>query len=274
MSSTPAENQPDATSPAIAALDWRVSVQHWTYRRVPLFDGLALAAEVGLRCFEPRSILSLDARRPGVNADENMPDDARRELRARADDLGISFPSVYADFSGEPDQAKRALDFWKDLGVQDVVSEPPPASVGAIHELFAERGMRLALHNHQRTKSEYWHPLIVGDHYKNRGPHIGACADVGQWTRSNLNPVECLRQLHGRLVSFHLKDVLIKGDLDCRNTVIGEGAAECGACLRELKSLGYRGLISIDFEHDTPELQSDMRKNIAFIDTIARGIRG
>lgn len=273
MESIPVINT-KSTSPAIAALGWRVSVQHWTYRRVPLFDALALAAEVGLCCFEPRSVLPLDARRPCVNADETMPEDARRELRARSKNLGISFPSVYADFTGDPEQAKRALDFWKELGVQDVVSEPPPASVGLIHELFAERGMRLALHNHQRRKSDYWHPLIVGDHYKNRGAHIGACADVGQWTRSNLNPVECLRQLQGRLVSVHLKDVLTKGDLDCRNTVIGEGAAECGACLAELRALGYRGLVSIDFEHDTPELQSDMRRNIEFIDTIARSLQG
>jgi sugar phosphate isomerase/epimerase len=270
--STPAPSSatPDATTPAIAALGWRVSVQNWTYRRVPLFDGLALAAEVGLRCFEPRSILKLDARRPGQNVDETMPDEARRELRARIDDLGISFPSVYADFNGQPDQAKRLLDFWQAFGVRDVVSEPPPKSVAMIQEEFAARGMRLALHNHQRTKSEYWHPFIVTDHCKDLGPHIGACCDVGQWTRSNLSPIESLRQLRGRQISFHLKDVLTKGDLDCRNTVIGEGAAECAACLAELKDHGYRGLVSIDFEHDTPDLQSDMRKNIAFIDTIAR----
>ena len=261
---------PDATTPAIAALGWRVSVQHWTYRRVPLFDSLAMAAEVGLRHFEPRSILKLDAKRPGQNADETMPDDARRELRARIDDLGLTFPSVYADFSGQPDQAKRALDFWQEFGVRDVVSEPPPKSVAMLQELFAERGMRLALHNHQRTKSEYWHPFIVTDHCKDLGRHIGACCDVGQWTRSNLSPIESLRHLRGRQISFHLKDVLTKGDLDCRNTVIGEGAAECAACLAELKNVGYHGLVSVDFEHDTPELQDDMRKNIAFIDAIAR----
>lgn len=28
--------------------------------------------------------------------------DARKELKARADDLGISFPSVFADFNGKP----------------------------------------------------------------------------------------------------------------------------------------------------------------------------
>jgi sugar phosphate isomerase/epimerase len=253
-----------------AKLGWKISVQHWTYRRVPLFEGLEMAAAVGLRCFEPRSILKLDAGRPSLNANEDMPDDARRELQSRIGDLGISFPSVFADFNGQPDQAKRLLEFWKSLGTEVVVCEPPVKSFDMLEPLFAEYGMQLAIHNHQRGKSDYWHPDIVLDHAKNRGKQVGACCDVGQWTRSDLKPVECLRKLKDRMISFHLKDVLTMGDLDCRNTVIGEGAADCANCLKELKNLGYRALVTIDFEHDTPALQEDMTQNIAFIEEQAR----
>ena len=257
--------------PHSARLGWTISVQHWTYRRAPLFEGLEMAAKVGLRCFEPRSILKLDAKRPGLNADENMPDDATKELKARAGDLGIAFPSAFADFNGKPDQAKRMLAFWKDLGVEVIVAEPSPKSIDMLEPLFAEYGMRLAIHNHQRGRSDYWHPDIVLDHTRMRGKQIGACCDVGQWARSDLKPVECLRKIgRDRMISFHLKDVLTMGDLDCRNTVIGEGAADCANCLKELHALNYRALITIDFEHDTPKLQEDMLKNIAFIEDQAR----
>jgi sugar phosphate isomerase/epimerase len=104
----------------------------------------------------------------------------------------------------------------------------------------------------------------------NRGKRIGACTDVGQWARSNLDPVECLRKLEGRVLSFHLKDVLRKGDLNCRNTVIGEGQADCANTLKELKRQGYQGVIVIDFEHDTPALQEDMARNIGFTEEQAR----
>jgi sugar phosphate isomerase/epimerase len=230
-----------------------------------------MAAKVGLRCFEPRSILKLDAKRPGVNADENMPEDAKKELKSRAHDLGISFTSSFADFNGQPDQAKRMLEFWKSLGTEVIVTEPSIKSIDMLEPLFAEYGMTLALHNHQRGKSEYWHPDIVLDHAKKRGWQIGACCDVGQWTRSDLKPVECLRKIGlDRMISFHLKDVLTMGDLDCRNTVIGDGAADCANCLKEIHSLGYKALVTIDFEHDTPALQDDMVKNIAFIEEQAR----
>jgi L-ribulose-5-phosphate 3-epimerase len=85
---------------------------------------------------------------------------------------------------------------------------------------------------------------------------------------------DCLRTLEDRIISFHLKDVLKKGDLHSRNTVIGEGQADCANTLKELKRQGYRGVVVIDFEHDTPALQEDMANNIAFIEEQARRLLG
>jgi len=259
-----------AGQPHAAKLGWQVSVQHYTYRRFPLFEALGKAAAVGLRHIEVRSNLKLDSNRPGVNADENMPDDARKELKARLADTGLSIPSVFADFTGDPDQAKRLFEFWKEFGAEIIVAEPLGELIGVLEELCEEHAMRLALHNHQKGQSRYWSPEIVLEVCANHSERIGACADGGQWARSGLDPVECLRQLQGRIITFHLKDVLKKGDLNSRNTVIGEGQADCANTLKELKRLGYQGLITIDFEHDTPALQEDMARNVAFVEEQAR----
>ncbi|MGE5294542.1 MAG: sugar phosphate isomerase/epimerase family protein, partial [Solirubrobacterales bacterium] len=96
------------------------------------------------------------------------------------------------------------------------------------------------------------------------------CCDGGQWARSGLDPVECLRQLQGRILSFHLKDIAKKGAPQSRNTVIGEGEADCAKTLKELRRLDYKGLITIDFEYDTPALQEDMTKNVAFLEDQAK----
>ncbi len=76
------------------------------------------SATVGLRYFEVRSNLKLGTKWLGKNADEAMPDDARKEFKARIADLGLSIPSVFADFSGKHDQAKRLFEFWKDIGTE------------------------------------------------------------------------------------------------------------------------------------------------------------
>ncbi len=256
--------------PNAAKLGWGVSVQQWTYRRFSLFEALDKVAAVGLRHLEIRTILRLDDKRPGMKADENMPADARKDLKARLADRGISLPSVYADFSGKPDQAKRLFEFWKDFGTEVIVTEPTAGPVDVIDTLCGEYEMRVGVHNHQKGQSEYWRPETVLELCEHRSPRFGAACDGGQWARSGLDPVACLEKLQGRIITFHLKDVLKKGELNSRNTVIGEGEADCARTLKELKRLGYKGLITIDFEHDTPTLQEDMASNIAFVEDQAR----
>ncbi|MDI6451332.1 sugar phosphate isomerase/epimerase family protein [Anaerobaca lacustris] len=257
--------QPNATK-----LGWKMSVQQYTYRRFTLFEALEKAAAVGLRYFEVRSNLKMGPTWPGKDANEAMPEDARKEFKARIADLGLAIPSVFADFHGGLGQAKRLFEFWKGFGTEVIVAEPPEGSFDMLEKLCEEYTMRLALHNHQKGQSKYWSPDIVLEVCANRSERIGACADGGQWARSGLDPVECLRKLQGRIITFHLKDVLKKGDLNSRNTVIGEGQADCANTLKELKRLGYQGLITIDFEHDTPALQEDMARNVAFVDEQAR----
>ncbi len=99
---------------------------------------------------------------------------------------------------------------------------------------------------------------------------MGACADAGQWARSGLDPVESLRKVKDRLISFHLKDIEKKNQPSSRNTVFGEGEGDFPKVLKELKLMGYRGLTTIDFEHDTPALQEDMARNVSYMEEQAK----
>ncbi|RJP20088.1 MAG: sugar phosphate isomerase/epimerase [Candidatus Omnitrophota bacterium] len=260
----------NSTTPFAEKLGWQVSVQHYTYRRFPLFEALDKVAEVGLRHIEIRSNLKLDANKPDINSDEKMPNDAIKKLKATLNDKGISVPSVFVDFTGNPDQAKRIFDFWKGFDTEILVAEPPADCFDLLEELCDEYKMRLAVHNHQKGRSEYWSPEIVLEVCKDRSDSIGACCDDGQWVRSGLDPVECLNKLKGRINNFHLKDVAQKGNPDSPNTIVGQGQANNAKSLQALMKLGYQGLIVIDFEHDTPDLQEDMARNIAFIEKQAQ----
>ncbi len=259
-----------SSTPSAEKLGWRASVQHFTYRRLGLFDALDKAAALGLRHIEVRSNVKLDARRPGLLANEEMPADTRKELKALLAARGMSIPSVFADFTGSPDQAKRVFELGQELGAEILVAEPPAEAFDMIEKLCEEYRMPLAIHNHQKGASAYWSPEQVLAVCRNRSARLGACCDGGQWARSGLDPVECLRQLRGRILSFHLKDIARKGDPQSRNTVMGEGEADCAKTLKELRRLGYQGLITIDFEYDTPALQEDMARNVAFLEEQAR----
>ena len=46
------------------------------------------------------------------------------------------------------------------------------------------------------------------------------------------------------------------------------------AVLKELKRQGYKGLMTIEYEEDTPALQDDMVKNVAFVESVAKELGG
>ena len=258
------------STPYMEKLGWQLSVQLYTYRRFPLFEALDKVAELGIRHIEPLTALKVDAKRPDVRANEDLPADVRKELKTMLAERGMFLSSIFANFTGKPDQAKRLFDFCKEMGTGTIVAEPPADALDLIEKLCDEYRINVAFHNHARGQSPYWKPEQVLAACQNRTEPHGRLCDAGQWARSGLDPVESLRKMKGRIVSFHLKDIAKKNEPSSRNTVFGEGEGDFANVLKELKRLGYRGLTTIDFEHDTPALQEDMARNVAFVEDQAK----
>src|SRR3546814_14205632 len=81
---------------------------------------------------------------------------------------------------------------------------------------------KLAIHNHP-LPSGYWHPKLISTLLKDRSPLMGACADIGHWVRSGLDPIECLQLLEGRVISFHIKDMNTIGVRSAHDVPWGTG---------------------------------------------------
>ena len=262
--------QVELSTPYMEKLGWHLSVQLYTYRRYPLFEALDKVAELGIRHIEPLTALKVDAKRPELRANEDLPSDVRKELKTRLTDRGMFLSSIFANFTGESAQAKRLFDFCKEMGTGTIVAEPPADALDLIEKLCDEYRINVAFHNHARGQSPYWKPEQVLAACNNRSSRMGGCCDMGQWARSGLDPVESLRKMKGRILSIHLKDIAKRDEPSSRNTVFGEGEGDFANSLKELKRLGYRGLTTIDFEYDTPALQEDMARNVAFVEDQAK----
>lgn len=262
--------QVELSTPYVEKLGWHLSVQLYTYRRYPLFEALDKVAELGIRYIEPLTALKVDAKRPELRANEDLPSDVRKELKTMLTDRGMFLSSIFANFTGESAQAKRLFDFCKEMGTGTIVAEPPADALDLIEKLCDEYRINVAFHNHARGQSPYWKPEQVLAACNNRSSRMGGCCDMGQWARSGLDPVESLRKMKGRIISIHLKDIAKRDEPSSRNTVFGEGEGDFANSLKELRRLGYRGLTTVDFEYDTPALQEDMARNVAFVEDQAK----
>ena len=259
------------SSPTAAAMGWHVGVAQYTFRRFSFYEALEMTADLGIQNIEPAFFLRLDKSRPELKVNEELAPAVRKELKQKLGDAGITISGFYSNLNTDADQAKRIFEFCKEMGIASIVAEPQAEAFDMIEKLCDEYEINLAVHNHPESPtSKYWKPENVLAVCKDRGPRIGGCCDTGHWVRSGLDPVACLKKMEGRILGFHLKDAAEIGVVECRDMPLGEGAGNYAAVLTELNRQGYRGVMTIEYEHDSPELNEDVAKCVAFVEKIAK----
>ncbi len=257
-------------TPHCAKLGWQLCASLYTYRRFPFYEALAMIDAAGLKHIEPAFFLGLDKQRPKLKTNEDLSAEERAELKQKLAARGIQMTNYYANLGTDEAAARKTFSYAKEMGVKTLVSEPPAEAFDMIEALCNEFEINLAVHNHPRKDNyAYWQPEAVMKACAGRGKRIGACCDTGHWVRSGLKPVECLKKMEGRIISLHLKDVGEWAKPEARDVPLGQGLAEFGAVLKELHRQGFQGVMGIEYEHDSPQLQEDVAACIAFVEKTA-----
>ena len=97
---------------------------------------------------------------------------------------------------------------------------------------------------------------------KGRSPLLGACADVGHWVRSGLDPVDCLKKLEGRVITLHFKDLNEPGS-KAHDVPWGTGVSNAQGMLTELQRQKFNGAICVEYEYNwetsSPEIAASAK---------------
>ncbi len=255
---------------AAAKLGWIVSSSVYTFRRFPLFEALDRIAALGFRHAEPAFFLPLDKKPRDVKVDETLSADLRKELRARLADKGIAMSSYYSNLGKDAVQNRKIFEFAKEMGVKVLVAEPPPEAFDGIEKLCDEFSIDMAIHNHPRAPNyTNWDPANVMKLCEKRSRRIGGCCDTGHWLRSGMLAIDGVRKMRGRIIEMHLKEVNSLAKPEDRDVPLGKGMGGYASVLEELHRYGFRGLMVIEYEHDSDKLMDDVKECIDFVETFA-----
>ena len=153
------------------------------------------------------------------------------------------------------------------MGLETLVAEPAKDAFDTLDKLCEEYGINVAIHDHPKP-SHYWNPDTVLKVCQGRNKRIGACCDTGHWLRSGLSPVECLKKLEGRIISFHFKD-LDRSDGGLHDVPWGTGKCDVKGMLAEVYRQKIKSIFMIEYEYNWDNSLPDMVQCVAFFDKIA-----
>jgi sugar phosphate isomerase/epimerase len=191
----------------------------------------------------------------GLSAEE------RQEVKKRLSDHGLKLVNF-----GVGGYSRKIFDFAKDMGIETLVSEPPFDAFDQLDKLCEEYQINVALHDHPKP-SRYWSPDIVLKACTDHSKRIGACCDTGHWMRSDINPVEALKKLEGRIISFHFKDLNEFGPR-AHDVPWGTGRGDVKGMLAEVKRQGIKPVFSIEYEYHYGHSMPELAECVAYFDKV------
>ncbi|HPM80053.1 MAG TPA: sugar phosphate isomerase/epimerase [Candidatus Anammoximicrobium sp.] len=265
---------PAAGAPHAEKLGWHLGCQAYSFNRYTFFEAVDKTASLGLHYIEAYPGQKMSGEKPDAKIDESLSPELRREVKAKLADCGVRLVNYgVCGLSKDMDASRKTFEFAKDMGIETIVSEPAPDAFDTIEKLCDEYQLNVALHNHPKP-SRYWNPDTVLEMCQGRSKRIGACADTGHWMRSELNPVEQLKKLEGRIISFHFKD-LNKFGGGAHDVPWGTGAGNVKAMLAEIQRQGIKNAVfSIEYEYNWENSVPEIAQGVAYFDKVAAELAG
>ncbi|MHC4123304.1 MAG: sugar phosphate isomerase/epimerase family protein [Planctomycetota bacterium] len=256
--------------------DWQLGTQVYTFRKFTIYETIDKLEALGIGYMEGSSIHSLSRENPNVKTTHDMPVEIRAEIKKKLKQAGIKLKTYYIVNMGDtPEKCRKVFEFAKDMGVEVLVSEPPEENIDMIEKLCKEYKIKLAIHNHPKSppgakrQSRYWNYEKVLEVCKGRSQWIGSCSDTGHWARSGLNPIEGLKKLEGQIICLHIKDLNEFGVREAHDVPWGTGVCDARGMLKELDRQNFKGVISIEYEHNPENPTPEVKKCIEFFDEVA-----
>ena len=249
--------------------NWRLGMQAYSFKEFTFFEAVDKNKALGLRYIEVYPGHRFSGEQPDIKTDHNMSSQAKKQMLQKLREAGVKLTNYgVVKLPNDEAECRKVFNFAREMGIETIVSEPPADAFDLIDRLCEEYKINVAIHNHPKP-SPYWDPDAVLKVCRGRSRRIGACADTGHWMRSDIDPVEALKKLEGRIISLHVKDLNEFGNREAHDVIWGTGLGDVKAVLAELDRQNFKGVFSIEYEHNWLNSMPEIAESVSYFERTA-----
>jgi sugar phosphate isomerase/epimerase len=251
---------------------WKLSVQSYTFHKFSFKEAVDKVNQLGLNYIEVYYGQPLGEGLEGT-MDFRMDKETRRKVLEYAKSKDVKIIASGVIICKDESEWNQLFEFADAMGIEIITCEPEYEHLKYVDKLANKYKIDVAIHNHPKP-SNYWKPEMFLEATEGLSSRIGACPDVGHWSRMGLDPVECLKKIEGRVKSLHFKDIKeeIEEEKERHDVIWGTGSLDLKGMLNELKRQDFSGLFSIEYEHNWENSVPDIEKSIWYFNNLINEI--
>ena len=255
---------------AVTEAGFGITVQCWSLKEFTLFQAIEMAAAAGVGGVEVFAGQALGGGHENVKFGPGMPEDKLQAVidHIKANNITAQSMGVIAIPNNEA-EARAIFELGKKLGLYSINTESID-SIDLIEKLAKEYDIKVGFHNHPKKPNyKMWDPDFVFNSVKDRHANVGICADIGHWATSGLNPLEVIKKIAPRVVSFHMKD---RESIEkwTHDRPFGTGVIDNVAILDEVRKHGFKGNVSIEYEHNWKSNLPEIAQCVGYLRAYAK----
>jgi sugar phosphate isomerase/epimerase len=250
--------------------DFFAGSQAWTFHKFTAFEAIEKTAAAGGKTIELYPDQRFSPAEPDLKLNHHLSDENIAKLKAELNKFGVRAVSYGVVVGDNEADWRKIFEFAKKMDLYGITTDTKKAidDLDLIEKLVKEYDLHVGIHDHPKQPKDpsyrNWDPNYVYAAIKDRDPRIGSCADTGHWQNENLDPLDCLKIFHGRIISLHLKDRTVRGPSG-HDEPYGTGTGEIAAILGELQSEGFKGHIDVEYEYDEMNNAAAVKQCLDFV---------
>jgi len=281
------------------SLGWKLGTQAYSFRMFTFEEALNKADSIGIKYVQGFPNQKIGA---GIEGTMNyhMPASKRDSVLQLLKSKNITILSYGVVSPNTEEDWKQLFEFAKGMGLKQFASEPDPKFMSLVSTLADQYKVNVAIHNHPRP-SRYWSPDTLIKYTAGYSKRLGACADIGHWVRSGLDPVEMMNKLQGRIFELHMKDLHEKpsaeytafqmsrpapgqgGQVQGANrpkppagphdVPWGTGISNIKGVLHELKRQHFKGPIFAEYEYNWMNNAPEIAQSLKYVKEVVKKMK-
>jgi sugar phosphate isomerase/epimerase len=227
-----------------SSVKWNLGVALWTFHNADFPASLNMADSAGLKLIEANTF-----HKTGKELNDSLLGQLSpagiEKLKTYLQQHNLKMGSLYLGGGKTIQDWKNDFEKAKQFGVRYVTAEPPLDMWDDIDSLAGIYGMMVAIHEHWKGVSAYWHPDSVLAAIKGH-KNFGACPDLGHYPKSGIDPLDAVKKLEGHIIGVHLKDIAEMNNPKLVDVRVGTGIVPFPEIFKELKRQKFDGYIYIE----------------------------
>ena len=171
----------------------------------------------------------------------------------------------------DPSVLRRYFEYARNCGAGMIVAAPTRRTLRAVERLAQEFDIQVAINTHGPEDSKFPSPKVVLNAVRDMDPRMGLCMDVGHSMRTGADVVQEVANSGPRLLDVHFKDLRNRTDKQSQCDV-GDGVMPVVAFFKELKRVGYKGYVNLEYEINSDNPVPGMLHSLGYMKGVLAGM--